>query len=90
MSARDSPTMNSHLFNSRESSPYSDQKPSDWEETGKDEDSQSTYLECQNQEHYCEKYYKKTGKWPPEMVAPSIIDEGSETEVLATGTDVRG
>src|ERR1700683_2588818 len=29
------------------------------------ENSQSTYLECYNQLHYYQKYYEKTGQWPP-------------------------
>jgi hypothetical protein len=43
-----------------------------------------TYLECQNQQHYIEKYHAKTGQWPPGMgfspTSPSLLtlDENSQ------------
>ena len=74
MSARDSPTS----FGSPESLPYQID----------DENSQSTYLECENQLHYYEKYYDKMGEWPPETGwNPTISDEHCETEESAMGTE---
>jgi hypothetical protein len=88
MSARDSLTLNPNHFSSHESSPNSGQKLSDWEECQIDEESsQSTYLECENQQHYYEKYHEKTGWWPPETgwnpTDPPMLDEHSETEESA-------
>jgi hypothetical protein len=78
MSARHSPTSE---FSSREPSPYQIDE----------EDSQSTYLGCENQQHYYEKYYDKTGQWPPETgwnpTHLPISDEHSEARESATTTE---
>ena len=77
MSARDPPI----LFSSRESSPY----------LIEEENSQSTYLECENQQEYYEKYHDRTGQWPPETgwnhTHLPISDEHSEAEQSAIGTE---
>src|ERR1700692_3621527 len=87
-------TLNSHQFNSQDSSPNSNQKPS---EDNSEDQLEDLYLECLNQEHYFEKYHEKTGQWPSGMgIAsdPLIVDKGSgtedsETEVSAMGITVR-
>ena len=84
MSAADPPSLSSKSFTStsRESSCDSDQKPSNWDEYRVDEEnSQSTYLECQNQLHYYEKYHERTGRLHPMMdrqyALPDLEADGS-------------
>jgi hypothetical protein len=79
MSARESPTL--ILNTSRESS-------SSPEYNIDEEDSQLTYLECQNQLHYYEKYHKKTGHWPSGYTMepdPTHLDRKSYVEGSVMG-----
>src|ERR1700677_1197546 len=83
MSARYSNTLNSDHFNPRKSSPSGYTDPAHEEYSCKFADLETnsedykTYLKCQNQQHYIEKYHAKTGQWPPGMgfspTSPSLL-----------------
>ena len=81
MSARYSNTLNSDHFNPRKSSPsgYTDPAGEEYPHKFADLETENyeTYFECQNQQHYIEKYHAKTGQWPSGMgfsaTSPSLL-----------------
>lgn len=101
LSARYTDSLNSDHYNPRESSPSGYTDPAGEEHSHKFADLETedyeTYLECQNQQHYIEKYHAKTGQWPSWMglssTSPSLLAldgnsqmGGSDSAIVPEGT----